>query len=166
MTPRIAAIAAMSKNRVIGRDNQLPWHIPEDFKHFKRTTMGKPVIMGRKTYESLGKPLPGRVNIVISRNPDDIQGDVFAVDTLDKAIERAKAIAAADKVDEIFIIGGGQIYEAALPQTDRLYLTIIDEIVEGDAYFPTFDESAWQEISTRHYTDPVPYDIKVFERKE
>lgn len=166
MTIRISAIAAMSKNRVIGRDNALPWHIPEDFKYFKRTTFGKPVIMGRKTYESLGQPLPGRINIVISRNPDDIKGDVFAVDTLEKAIERATAIALADSVDEIFIIGGGQIYTAALPQTDRLYLTVIDESFEGDAHFPDFDENEWTETSSQHVTDPVAYDIKVFDRKK
>lgn len=162
----IAAIAAMSKNRVIGRDNALPWHIPEDFKYFKRTTFGKPVIMGRKTYESLGQPLPGRINIVISRNPDTIEGDVFAVDTLEKAIERATAIATAESVEEIFIIGGGQIYEAALPQTDRLYLTVIDETFEGDAHFPEFNQSDWTETSSKHFDDPVPYDIKVFDRKK
>lgn len=162
----IAAIAAMSKNRVIGRDNALPWHIPEDFKYFKRTTLGKPVIMGRKTYESLGKPLPGRVNIVISRNPDTVHGDVFAVDTLDKAIARATAIATAESVEEIFIIGGGQIYKEALPQTDRLYLTIINETFEGDAHFPAFDMADWTETSTQHFTVPVAYDIKVFDRKK
>lgn len=162
----IAAIAAMSKNRVIGRDNALPWHIPEDFKYFKRTTFGKPVIMGRKTYESLGQPLPGRINIVISRNPDTIEGDVFAVDTLEKAIERATAIATAESVEEIFIIGGGQIYEAALPQTDRLYLTVIDETFEGDAHFPEFNQADWTETSSKHFDDPVPYDIKVFDRKK
>lgn len=162
---RISAIAAMSKNRVIGRDNALPWHLPEDFKHFKRTTMGKPVIMGRKTYESLGKPLPGRANIVISRDPDAVQGAVIAVATIDDAITRAKEIAKADRVDEIFIIGGGQIFETTLPQTQRLYLTIIDQDYEGDSLFPELDMKEWQEKSCQNFTAPQAFSIITLDRK-
>ena len=162
---RISAIAAMSKNRVIGRDNALPWHLPEDFKHFKRTTMGKPVIMGRKTYESLGKPLPGRANIVISRDPDAVQGAVIAVATIDDAITRAKEIAKADRVDEIFMIGGGQIFETTLPQTQRLYLTIIDQDYEGDSLFPELDMKEWQEKSRQNFTAPQAFSIITLDRK-
>ncbi len=155
----------MSRNRVIGADNRLLWHIPEDFKHFKTTTMGKPVIMGRKTYESIGRPLPGRANIVISRNPDAVEGDVFAVATLDDAVERAKKIAAADGVDEIFIIGGGQIYQEAMPLLDRIYLTVIDRDYEGDTLFPPIDADGWCKTILQSGTEPVPYDITLLERK-
>ena len=162
---RISAIAAMSKNGVIGRDNAMPWHLSEDLKNFKRTTTGKPVIMGRKTYESLGRPLPGRVNIVISRTPDNIEGDVFAVDTLEKAIDRAAAIANADGVSEIFIIGGAQIYAEAMRYLDRLYLTMIDQDYEGDAHFPVLNPDEWTEISRQDFTDPQNFSIRVLEKK-
>lgn len=165
-SPAIAAIVAMSRNRVIGADNKLLWHIPEDFKHFRRTTMGKPVIMGRRTYESIGKPLPGRTNIVISRTPDSIEGDVFAVATLDDALERARKIAAVDSVDEILIIGGGQIYTEAMPVTDRIYLTTIDRDYEGDAFFPALNMTEWTKtVLLQNDNDPLPYEISVLNRK-
>ena len=165
-SPAIAAIVAMSRNRVIGADNKLLWHIPEDFKHFRRTTMGKPVIMGRRTYESIGKPLPGRTNIVISRTPDSIEGDVFAVATLDDALERARKIAAVEGVDEIFIIGGGQIYAEAMPVTDRIYLTTIDRDYEGDAFFPALNMTEWTKtVLLQNDNDPLPYEISVLNRK-
>lgn len=161
----VSAIVAMSRNRVIGKDNQMLWHIPAEFQHFKKTTYGKPIIMGRKTYESLGRPLPGRINIVISRSPDSVQGDVFAVDTLDKAISRATAIAKSDGVDEIFIIGGAQIYREGLSLTDRLYLTVIDQDYVGDTFFPEFDMAEWTEISSRPVENDPPYTIRILERK-
>ncbi len=160
----ISAIAAMASNRVIGGDNKMLWHIPEDFKYFKKTTLGKPVIMGRKTYESLGKPLPGRANIVISRTPAKTEG-IISVTTIDEAITEAKAIATRDKQNEIFIIGGGEIYKKSLPQTDRLYLTIIDRDYEGDTRFPDFNRDEWKTISEdRHEGDPA-YTFLVLERK-
>lgn len=162
---RVSAIVAMSRNRVIGKNNQLLWRIPEEFRYFKTTTMGKPVIMGRKTYESLGRPLPGRTNIVISRHPDSIAGDVIAVDTLDKAIARAKDIAAGEGKDEIFIIGGAEIYKAGLPVTDRLYLTVIDRDYDGDTFFPEFDLAEWAEVSARPVDNDPPYTIKILDRK-
>jgi dihydrofolate reductase len=155
----------MSRNRVIGKNNQLMWNIPEEFRYFKNTTLGKPIIMGRKTYESLGRPLPGRANIVISRHPDSITGDVIAVDTLDKAIARAKDIAAGEGKDEIFIIGGAEIYKAGLPVTDRLYLTVIDRDYDGDTFFPEFDLAEWTEVSARPVENDPPYTIKVLDRK-
>lgn len=164
--PVIAAIVAMARNRVIGAGNKLLWHIPEDFKHFKRTTLGKPVIMGRRTYESIGKPLPGRANIVISRNPESVSGDVFAVATLGAAIDRARKIASSDKVDEIFIIGGGQIYEESLPVTDRIYLTLIARDYEGDTFFPALNMQDWNKTILQTATEPLPYEIAVLNRKE
>lgn len=160
----LSAIAALARNRVIGGGNKMLWHIPEDFKHFKNTTLGKPVIMGRKTYESLGRPLPGRANIVISSNPAAIGGDVFAVATLDDAIARAQAIAQADGVDEVFIIGGGQIYAEALPRTQRLYLTMIDQDYDGDTFFPAFDMNEWTQTTLAEAAAPVPYKILLLER--
>lgn len=165
MDIRVSAIVAMGRNRAIGKDNQLLWNIPAEFQYFKRTTYGKPIIMGRRTYESLGRPLPGRINIVISRNPESIEGDVFAVDTLDKALARATAIAKSDGVDEVFIIGGAQIYREGLPLTDRLYLTVIDQDYDGDTFFPEFDMAGWTEISSRPVENDPPYTIKVLERK-
>ena len=161
----VSAIAAMSRNRVIGRDNKLPWHIPEEFAHFKRTTMGKPVIMGRKSYESLGKPLPGRANIIVTRHPEAIQGNVIAVHTIEEAIDRAKEIARRDGVDEIFIAGGAQIYEAALPLTDRFYLTVIDRDYEGDTFL-NLELGRWKEISSQSFTGPPPYTIRILDRPD
>lgn len=168
---RISAIAAMSENRVIGKDNRLPWHIPEEFKHFVRTTKGKPLIMGRKSYESIGKPLPGRANIVISRTPPtggsapvDEDGP-FWVATLEEAIDRAKKIAGGKNLDEIFIAGGAQIYAAALSVTGRLYLTTVHRTCDGDTFFPEFDANEWKEISSeRHDGDPA-FTIRVLDRR-
>jgi len=135
----INAIAAISaKNRVIGNKGHIPWHIPEDFAHFKNKTMGHPIIMGRKTFETFPKPLPGRTHIVITRNADyKVPQGVFVCDSVEKAIELAKE---QDGGDEIFIIGGGQIYLEALPFVERLYLTLVDGDFEGDAFFPEYNE--------------------------
>ncbi|WP_108944424.1 type 3 dihydrofolate reductase [Shewanella halifaxensis] len=138
---KIAMIAAMANNRVIGKDNQMPWHLPEDLRHFKAMTLGKPVVMGRKTYESIGRPLPGRHNIVISRQADLMIDGVTTVTSFDDA-----KLAAGD-CEELVIMGGGQLYEMLLPQADILYLTEIALDVEGDTYFPEWNEGSWQEVS-------------------
>jgi dihydrofolate reductase len=135
---RIAMIAAMANNRVIGKDNKMPWHLPEDLRHFKATTLSKPVVMGRKTFESIGRPLPGRHNIVISRNSQLSIDGVTCVQSFDDAV------AAAGDCDEIVVIGGGQLYQQLLPKADILYLTLIDLDVDGDTLFPDWDDGSWQ----------------------
>lgn len=145
MTHKISLIVAAAENNVIGKDNKMPWHIPEDFKHFKEITMGKPCIMGRKTYESildqLGKPLPGRTSIVISRSSYSHEGALSAT-SLEDAIEKAKA----ETDGEIMIIGGAQIYEIAIKSklADRIYLTRVHQSPDGDAFFPEFGAD-WKE---------------------
>jgi len=135
----VSLIVAMAHNRVIGVDNKLPWHLPADLKYFKSVTLGKPIIMGRKTYESIGRPLPGRTNIVVTRNPDWHADGVTVVASLDEAI------AAAGDTDEVMIIGGAEIYGAALQAADRLYVTEVDLAVDGDAFFPAIDPALWRE---------------------
>lgn len=154
-----ALIVAMAQNRVIGRNNKLPWYLPNDLKYFKQVTMGKPIIMGRLTYESIGKPLPGRVNIVVTRNPDWRAEGVRVANSLEEAYSLAMSIAEIDGRDEVMVIGGDQIYQAALPLADRIYLTEVHADVEGDAFFPEFDRSAWQEVAREEFaaTEPNPY---------
>ena len=130
-------VIAQAANRIIGRDNRMPWHLPADLAHFKRVTMGHPVIMGRKTWESIGRALPGRLNIVISRTPSFAAPGATVVPSLDAAF------LAAGAAEEAFVIGGGQIYAEALATADRIYLTEIATSVEGDPYFPAFDRSQW-----------------------
>lgn len=140
---RIAMIAAMAKNRVIGKDNKMPWHLPEDLRHFKAMTLGKPVVMGRKTFESIGRPLPGRHNIVISRQADlQIEGVTCVT-----SFEAAKR--AAGDCEELVVIGGGQLYKQLLPQADRLYLTQINLDVDGDTFFPEWEDNEWQKTETQ-----------------
>ena len=139
---RIAMIAAMAKNRVIGKDNQMPWHLPEDLKHFKAMTLGKPVVMGRKTFESIGRPLPGRHNIVISRQAEYVPSGVTVV----SSFEQAKVV--AGQCEELVVIGGGQLYASLLSVADRLYLTEIELDVEGDTHFPAWDDGSWQLVSS------------------
>ncbi len=154
MAVRVSMIAAMAEDRVIGRNNDIPWYIPEDFKHFKALTMGKPVLMGRKTFESivtkLGKPLPGRANIVISRGGFSHDGVTVCTD-LQQALDAAKIIAEDGGLDEIFVIGGAQIYEQALDLTGRLYLTIVHKKFEGDAFFPEINEHDWLLSAEEHH---------------
>lgn len=133
----ISIIAAMDRNRLIGNNNELPWHLPADLAHFKKITLNKPILMGRKTYESIGRPLPGRQNIVLTRKADlEIEG-VTVVTSLEAAIEICEGI------DEVMVIGGGTIYELVIPQAQRMYLSYVDGEFEGDAWFPDFDESQW-----------------------
>lgn len=137
--PRVSLIVAIAHGGVIGRDNDLPWHLPDDLKHFKALTWGKPVVMGRRTFESIGRPLPGRENRVVSRRPGfEAPGcRVFA--------NLAQAL--AGPVPEVMVIGGAQIYAAALPLAQRIYLTEVDAQVQGDARFPEFDPAEWHELS-------------------
>ncbi|WP_440889647.1 type 3 dihydrofolate reductase [Vibrio sp. WZ-1] len=140
----ISMIAAMADNRIIGKDNQMPWHLPADFAWFKRCTMGKPVVMGRKTYESIGRPLPGRLNIVISRDASlSIEG-VTTVTSIEQALD------VAGDIEEVMIIGGGAIYSACLPMANKLYITHIEAEIEGDTQFPDWG-SEFKEIYSEAY---------------
>lgn len=158
----ICAIAAISENRIIGRDGGLPWHIPEDLRHFKKMTTGKPVIMGRKTFESIGgKPLPERLNIIVSRN-DIATSGIVSVRTVGEAVALAKKQAAQNGVDEIMICGGAQIYEAAMPVTQRIYLTVVHRTIDGDTFFPELDKTEWCETARE---DHAEYSFVTMERK-
>jgi dihydrofolate reductase len=151
-TPHITIICALSENRVIGKDNKLPWHIPEDLKRFRSITSGHVVIMGRKTYESMGRLLPNRLNILVTTNTDyHVEGAVIA-SSLEDAIAKAKV----HEKEEIFIIGGGQIFTQALPFTDRLYLTIVHKTIEGDTFFPEYSQFS-KKISSEKLNDEVEF---------
>lgn len=160
---KLALIAAMARNRVIGRDNAMPWHLPEDLRYFKATTLGKPIVMGRKTFDSLGRPLPGRTNIVVSRQSDlTLEGaQVFA--SIDAALSAARQQAQADGVDEVMVIGGDNLYRQTLERADRIYLTRIDSEPEGDAWFPDFDEQAWTLASERAVEAGEGYPAHVYQ---
>jgi dihydrofolate reductase len=163
----VSQIAAMSKNRVIGSKLKLPWHIPEDLKFFKETTKGHIIIHGRKTYESLGyKPLPNRLNIIITRNPESIpyHKDIVVFTDLKEALDFA-ATKTSEWGDEVFIGGGEEIYRLAMPFTDRIYLTLIDKEFEGDARFPEFDQSVFKEVHRDDRDGPIPFSFITYERK-
>jgi dihydrofolate reductase len=161
-SPRLSFIVAMAKNRVIGRDNALPWKLPEDLRHFKATTLGHPIVMGRKTWESIGRPLPGRQNIVVTRNRGFQAPGAVVVHSLDEAL------AAATPAEEVFLIGGAQLYVDALPRADRIHLTEIDREFEGDAYFPLLPAFQWREVSREGHVAAAPndfrFDIVVYEK--
>jgi dihydrofolate reductase len=163
---KISLIVAVSRNGVIGIDNQLPWHLPEDLKYFKSVTMGKPIIMGRKTFDSIGRPLPGRTNIVITRDTSWQADGVEVAQSLVQAMTLGKLACASGDVDEAMVIGGEQIYRMTLPVADRLYLTEVQAEVEGDAFFPAFDASDWHQVSEQlpEVTDTHPYRFVVLER--
>lgn len=164
----LALIVAMAENRTIGRDNQLPWHLPDDLAYFKRVTMGKPIIMGRKTFESIGRPLPGRPNLVITRQSDWQSAGVTVCNSLEAAIAQGKAMAEAAGLDEAMVIGGSEIYRQALPQAARLYLTQVHAEVDGDAHFPPLDEAQWQTVSEERRvasgSNPYNYSFIVLRR--
>lgn len=166
---RLAAIVAQAKNRVIGNQNRLPWHLPEDLKYFKSVTLGKPIIMGRKTFDSIGRPLPGRTNIVVTRDPNYRSEGVEVVHSLDQAIEHAEQLVLINGGDEAMIIGGAELYTQALPRLDRLYLTQVHADVEGDAQFPAFDMGDWLELGRQDYQpsgcNPFAYSFVVLERR-
>lgn len=169
MSLTVSLIAALAENGVIGRDNKLPWHLPNDLKYFKAATLGKPVIMGRKTWESLGRPLPGRTNIVVTRQRDYAPAGAKVVSSLDEALKLAEQIALIDGIDECVVIGGAEIYAQALPRCDRLYLTEVHAQVDGDAHFPAFDHTQWREEKRERFAaegpNPWDYSFVVYVRK-
>ncbi|MDP6571802.1 MAG: dihydrofolate reductase [Patescibacteria group bacterium] len=155
--PIISAIAAVGKNRELGKSGKIPWYIPGELKHFKEITMGHPVIMGRKTHESIGRALPGRTNIVITRNPDYKAEGCVVVSLIEDAITEAKK----HEKEEVFIIGGGEIYKLAWPYIDRLYLTIINKSFEADTFFPEYSE--FDKVISRKDTKSDNYNISFLE---
>jgi len=160
----LSMIVAHADNRIIGKDNDMPWHLPADLAYFKKVTLGKPIIMGRKTYESIGRPLPGRKNIVISRNSN------FQAEGVEVVSSVEQALALVQDVEEIMVIGGGAIYQHCLPAASRLYITHIAASIEGDTRFPSYDtKSEWQKISSevRKADEKNSYDLDfcVYERK-
>ena len=159
-------IAAMGNNRVIGLDNQMPWHLPADLQWFKKTTMGSPIIMGRKTYDSIGFSLPGRLNIILSRNADLKIKGCTVVNTLDDALITAKQ--SENKSDEVFITGGANLYNNYLQEADMLYLTLIDEEFKGDTFFPDYTQYEWNQVDRINNPaddkNPYPYSFVTLER--
>ena len=143
----IVLIVAMAQDRVIGRDNDMPWRMSSDLKHFKALTMGRPMVMGRKTFQSIGRPLPGRTSIVVTRDAGFAAEGVILQPTLMAALELGREIAIRDGVGEVMVTGGGEIYAQALPLADRLEVTEIDLAVEGSVRFPAIDPAIWQEVS-------------------
>jgi dihydrofolate reductase len=155
----VILIAVMATNRVIGRDNTIPWHIPEELRFFKKTTMGFPVIMGRLTYESLKGPLPGRQNIVISRNPAYRSEGTVNVTSLKQALKITR------DAEKVFILGGSQIFEKALPYGDEIILSVLDREVEGDIYFPDFSDEDFQQTNhERHEEGKEPFTVYYYKR--
>ena len=138
---KISLIVAMASNRVIGLNGQMPWHLSADLQRFKQVTMGKPIMMGRKTFAAIGRPLPGRENLVISRSPDYQAAGCRVFTSIESGLTYA------EDCDELFVIGGATLYEALLPAADYLYLTLIDRDFDGDTYFPEIDYAGWREIS-------------------
>lgn len=167
----LALIVAKAENNVIGRNNKLPWYLPQDLKYFKQVTMGKPIIMGRKTFESIGKPLAGRKNIVISRQTRlHLPAEVALVSSIQEALQVAHADEVNSQQNEAMLIGGAEIYRLALEQNlvKRLYLTQVHAQVEGDAYFPELDMQQWQEVSRQDFkaadSNPYAYSFIVLEK--
>ena len=168
--PRLALVVARARNGVIGKDGGLPWRLRSDLQRFKAVTLGKPCIMGRRTWESLPlKPLPGRLNLVLSKDESFEARGALVCTTLDEAVEIARETAEEDGVDEVCIIGGTALFAMALPRAKRLYLTEVDAEPEGDATFPTFDEGAWKEISSEAFPagekDDHAFVFRVLERR-
>lgn len=151
---KISLIVAMASNRVIGLNNQMPWHLSADLKKFKKITLGSAVLMGRKTHESIGKPLPDRTNIVISRNPEYHQDGCLVFNDLHMALKKA-----CESVEEIFIIGGADLYEAILPIANTIYLTLINREFEGDTFFPDIDLNEWSEVEREDINDDLNADF-------
>lgn len=159
----LSMIVAHAADRVIGKDNDMPWHLPADLAYFKKTTLGKPIIMGRKTYESIGRPLPGRKNIVISRDGEYRAEGVEVVSSVDAALSLV------DDVEEVMVIGGGAIYQHCLPSADKLYITHIDACIDGDTFFPEYDLNIWEKVTSegRAADEENQYqlDFAVYQRK-
>jgi dihydrofolate reductase len=151
---KISLIVAMSANRVIGRNNKMPWHLSADLKRFRAITLNSPILMGRKTFESIGKPLDGRTNLILSKNPTYRPEGCLVFDSLEMALNAAKNVG-----EELFIIGGATLYEIALPLAKRLYLTDIEAEFEGDTFFPEFDVNDWNEIACERITNDEKVDF-------
>jgi dihydrofolate reductase len=169
MTVPVAIIAAVAENGVIGAGNAIPWRLPSDFAFFRRTTMGKPVIMGRKTFESIGKPLSGRTNIVVSRQRGYQPDGVLVIQSLEAALEHAQSIAAADLATEVMVAGGGEIYREAIALADRLYITHVAAAPPGDTRFPAIDPDKWRVTEEpdvpRSDRDSADFRVKVYTRQ-
>lgn len=159
--PRITLLVARARNGAIGRDNALPWHLPEDLQHFKATTLGHPIVMGRRTFESIGRPLPGRRTIVVSRDPD------WAHPGCERAGSLDEAIALCAGAPEVFVVGGAQVYAEAMPLADRLLVTDIEIDVDGDAFFPSIDATSWRLLSAVPAVGRtgLGYTIRTWERR-
>ena len=161
----VTLIAAMAENRVIGKEGAIPWHLPDDLARFKSLTLGHPVVMGRKTFESIGRPLPGRRNLVISRNPGFKAPGIEVFSSIDEVLA---TLSEAESPEELMVIGGGHLYGQLLPRADRLYLTHIDLAVAGDTRFPAFDDEQWLLVeSEAHPADeknPHPYRFEIWQR--
>jgi dihydrofolate reductase len=159
----VSLVVAASTNNVIGRDGELPWHLPDDLRHFKRITTGKPVIMGRKTFESIGRPLPDRQNIVMTRDPD------YAAEGCDVVASVAEAMDVAGDADEVMVIGGGQVYRDFLPRADRIYMTRVQAEVQGETRFPKIEGNTWRLVSAEHHAaderHEYDFEMMVFERR-
>ena len=159
----VSLVVAASTNNVIGRDGGLPWHLPDDLRHFKRITTGKPVIMGRRTYESIGRPLPDRHNIVMTRDPG------YVAEGCDVVSSVAEALDVAGDANEVMVIGGGQVYRDLLLRADRIYMTRVQAEVQGDAFFPGIDGNGWRLVSVEHHAadekHEYPFEMMVFERR-
>ena len=167
---QLALIWAMTNNRVIGKDNGLPWRLPDDMRHFMNTTMGQPVIMGRRTFESMSGPLPGRANIVLTTRGDYAREDIDVAGDFNSALDTAGKRMLSAAGDTAFVIGGARVYELALPVAHRLFVTWIDAEVEGDTWFPEVDWSLWEEVSAEsHEADAnhdYPFRIATYIRKQ
>ncbi|SEL39788.1 dihydrofolate reductase [Nitrosovibrio tenuis] len=167
MRPRLSALVAMAWNRVIGKNNALPWRLPADLKHFKTLTMGHPIIMGRKTYESIGRPLPGRICIIVTRQSGYAVNDALVVNSIAEALEACNNVIGGRVADrESFVIGGAEIFRQTLPMCDRLYITEIQRDFEGDVLFPEFNYAEWIEVSREKHLDDsgLEYHFVVFDR--
>ncbi len=162
-TPRVSIIVAMARNRVIGAGGTLPWHLPADLRHFRSVTMGKPIIMGRRTHESIGRPLPGRHNIVVSRRED-----FRPAEGCSRALSLAHALEIAGAVEEAMVVGGAALYLEALERARRIYLTEVHVEVAGDVWFPSFDREAWREVErldrAADEANPHPHSFVLLER--
>jgi len=166
--PRLAMIVAAAENGVIGRHNALPWRLPEDLRYFRRVTMGKPVIMGRRTFESIGRALPGRCNIVVTANRGFAAEGVRVVHGFDEALALARAVAEIDGAEEIMLIGGAQLYALGLPRVERIYLTRVRGAIPGDAFLPPVDwaqfREAAREVHGAYGDNPWDYSFLVYDR--
>lgn len=160
---KLSLVVAAGKNWAIGKDNKMPWHMPADLKYFKKTTMGKPIVMGRKTFESIGRPLPGRFNIVLTHDPNFKAEGVEVFHNMGDVCAYCEDLAVWEDFSEIMVVGGAEIYALTLPNADRVYLTQIQSEFEADAYFPALDAKQWKEVSRQDYQadDENPYDYSL-----